>query len=122
METLNQYMTERSLPRSLQVSIRKHYRYFWSRRTVFEHEEEILSNLSTPLRSRPAALHVPRRDPADTSLRGPPLPRPCVSNTIHLLCGSYAYLLTSRASSGLPRPRLHRHHRACDAAALLRFG
>jgi len=51
METLNQYMTERSLPRSLQVSIRKHYRYFWSRRTVFEHEEEILSNLSTPLRA-----------------------------------------------------------------------
>ena len=51
METLNHYMTERSLPRSLQVSIRKHYRYFWSRRTVFEHEEEILSNLSTPLRA-----------------------------------------------------------------------
>ena len=51
METLNHYMTERALPRSLQVSIRKYYRYFWSRRTVFEHEEEILSNLSTPLRA-----------------------------------------------------------------------
>lgn len=45
METLNHYMTERGLPRSLQVSIRKYYRYFWSRRTVFEHEEEILSDL-----------------------------------------------------------------------------
>ena len=49
MEKLNHYMTERALPRSLQVSIRKYYRYFWSRRTVFEHEEEILSDLRSVL-------------------------------------------------------------------------
>ena len=34
METLNQYMADRSLPRHLQVAIRKYFRYFWSRKTV----------------------------------------------------------------------------------------
>ena len=87
METLNQYMTERSLPRSLQVSIRKHYRYFWSRRTVFEHEEEILSNLSTPLRAdllrfmyRDVIRQIPLFEVP------PPLPRPCFPNMIHTSC------------------------------------
>ena len=34
-ELLNQYMLERSLPRSLQVRIRRYFRYYWSRRSVF---------------------------------------------------------------------------------------
>ncbi len=51
MEKLNQYMMERALPRSLQVTLRKYYRYFWSRRTVFEHEEEILSDLRSVRKS-----------------------------------------------------------------------
>ena len=72
METLNHYMTERGLPRSLQVSIRKYYRYFWSRRTVFEHEEEILSDLrsaskSSSIRMGQADLLVSRSEGTNRS-------------------------------------------------------
>ncbi|KAL1515621.1 hypothetical protein AB1Y20_002240 [Prymnesium parvum] len=50
MDMLNQYMSDRSLPRSLQVAIRKYFRYFWSRKTVFADEEAILGDLSSQLR------------------------------------------------------------------------
>ena len=49
-ELLNQYMLERSLPRSLQVRLRRYFRCYWSRRSVFTNEEEILTGLSSSLR------------------------------------------------------------------------
>ena len=52
LNTLNEYMRDRRLPRDLQVCIRKYFRYLWSRRTVFSNEEEILQDLSVPLRTR----------------------------------------------------------------------
>jgi len=49
-ELLNQYMLERALPLALQVRIRRYFRYYWSRRSVFTNEDEILSGLSSNLR------------------------------------------------------------------------
>ena len=52
ISNLNMYMKDRKLPRELQVGIRKYFKYFWSRRTVFTGEEEILQDLSKPLRAK----------------------------------------------------------------------
>ncbi len=58
MDGLNTYLKDRGVQWDLQVRIRKYFRYFWSRRTVFHNEEEILSNLwVTADRTRGAFTH-----------------------------------------------------------------
>ena len=63
LNTLNEYMKDRRLPRELQVGIRKYFKYLWSRRTVFSAEEDILKDLSTPLRTK--LLRFMHRDVLD---------------------------------------------------------
>ena len=43
-------MVERGLPRTLQVALRKYFRYFWSRRAASTDEDVIISNISSSLR------------------------------------------------------------------------
>ena len=59
MESLNQYMSERALPRALQVRIRKYFRYLYLKKTVFSNEEVILDDLSIQLRNE-LLLHMHR--------------------------------------------------------------
>lgn len=51
LEELNGFLKERKVNYKLQMKIRRYYRYYWSRRTVFSNEESILTGLSIALRS-----------------------------------------------------------------------
>jgi CRP-like cAMP-binding protein len=51
MEALNSYMKSRALPHDLQVDIRKYYRYFWKKKSVFD-EQVVLVDLSASLKSK----------------------------------------------------------------------
>jgi hypothetical protein len=68
LQTLSQFMDDKSLPLDLKMRIRRHFRYIWTRSLTLDvAESEILRQLSTPLR-RETLRHMFRVLIADNPL------------------------------------------------------
>ncbi len=57
MDSINAYMKKREFPNDLRIAMRKYYKHFLSKRTVFN-EEAILAELSVQLRGKVARFLV----------------------------------------------------------------